>query len=141
MDLGKKRSLAARTFGVGESRISFVKPRLEEIKEAITKQDIRDLHKDGAIKIKDIKGRKKIVKKRKTRTTGSIRKRVNKRKKNYVILTRKLRKHLKESKSKLTHKDKKEVRKKIKNKFFRSKSHMKEYLGGTRKWEYQNEEE
>ena len=130
MDLGKKRSLAARTFGVGESRILFVKPRLEEIKEAITKQDIRDLYKDGAIKIKNVKGRKTIVRKKKKRTTADIRKKVNRRKTEYVLLTRKLRKHLAESKSKLTDKERKDLRKKIRNKFFRSKSHMKEYIGG-----------
>jgi len=132
MDLGKKKSLAARTFGVGESRITFVKPRLEEIKEAITKQDIRDLYKDGAIKIKNVKGRKTIARKKKKRTTADIRKKVNKRKKNYVLLTRKLRKHLAEMKGKITDKERKDIRKKIRNKFFRSKSHMKEYIGGNK---------
>jgi large subunit ribosomal protein L19e len=129
MDLGKKKSLAARTFKVGESRIVFVKPRLEEIKEAITKQDIRDLHKDGAIKIKDIKGRKKIEKKRR-RTVGHIKKNVNTRKRDYVLITRKLRKYLAEMKGKIAKEDKEDIRKKIRNKFFRSKSHMKEYIGG-----------
>ncbi|MFA5071746.1 MAG: 50S ribosomal protein L19e [Candidatus Pacearchaeota archaeon] len=133
MDLGKKKSLAARTFGVGESRITFVKPRLEEIKEAITKQDIRDLYKDGAIKIKDIKGRKTIVNKKRKRTTAHIRKKVNVRKKTYVVMTRKLRKYLAESKSKLTDKERKDIRKKIRNKFFRSKSHMREHIGGNKK--------
>ena len=55
MNLRKKKALAARTFGVGVSRVEFMEPRLEEIKEAITKQDIRDLVKDGAIKIKNIR--------------------------------------------------------------------------------------
>ncbi len=54
MNLRKKKALAARTFGVGLSRIEFLEPRLDEIKEAITKQDIRDLYKDGAIRIKNI---------------------------------------------------------------------------------------
>lgn len=129
MNLGKKKLLAARTFGVGESRITFVKPRLEEIKEAITKQDIRDLYKDGAIKIKNIKGRKEVGKRRK-RTTGHIKKKVNTRKRDYVLLTRKLRKYLLETKDKIADEDKKDIRKKIRNKFFRSKAHMKEYMGG-----------
>ena len=133
MDLGKKRSLAARTFDVGESRIVFVKPRLEEIKEAITKQDIRDLYKDGAIKIKNIKGRKKNNKKKNKRTTADVRKKVNTRKRDYVLLTRKLRRHLKQSKNKMTDKERKDIRKKIRNSFFRSKSHMKEHMGGIRK--------
>lgn len=130
MNLRKKKILAARTFGVGLERIEFLEPRLGEIKEAITKQDIRDLYKDGAIKIKNIRGRKTKTGKKKKRTTGNIRKKVNQRKKRYVILTRKLRKHLAENKKKLTGKENKDIRNKIRNKFFRSKSHLKEHLGG-----------
>jgi large subunit ribosomal protein L19e len=130
MNLKKKRALAARTFKVGVERIEFLEPRLEEIKEAITKQDIRDLHKDGAIVIKNIKGRKRKFVKKKKKTAGNIRKKLNKRKKEYVTLTRKLRKHLAENREKITEKEKKDIRKKIRNKFFRSKSHLKEYMGG-----------
>ena len=130
MNLRKKKALAARTFGVGIERIEFLQPRVEEIKEAITKQDIRDLHKDGAIIIKRVKGRKRKPIKSKKKTTGNIRKKLKKRKQNYVILTRKLRKHLAENKEKLTEKENKDLRKKIRNKFFRSKSHLKEYMGG-----------
>jgi large subunit ribosomal protein L19e len=130
MNLRKKKALAARTFGVGLARIEFVKPRLEEIKEAITKQDIRDLHKDGAIKIKEIKGRKTITKKKKKKSVGNVRKKVNRRKSEYVAMTRKLRKHLAENREKLTDKERKEIRKKIRNRFFRSKAHLKEHMGG-----------
>jgi len=49
MNLGKKKLLAARTLKVGKARIFFVDSRKSEIKEAITKQDIRDLKQDGAI--------------------------------------------------------------------------------------------
>ncbi len=130
MNLRKKKALAARTFGVGLARIEFVKPRLEEIKEAITKQDIRDLHKDGAIKIKEIKGRRTMTGKKKKKSIGNVRKKVNKRKSEYVTMTRKLRKHLAENKEKLTDKERKEIRKKIRNRFFRSKAHLKEHMGG-----------
>jgi len=58
MDLKKKKALAVRTLGVGEKRIKFLEPRLAEIKEALTKQDIRDLYKDGAIVIQNVSGRK-----------------------------------------------------------------------------------
>ncbi len=129
MNLRKKKALAAKTFEVGISRIEFLEPRLDEIKEAITKQDIRDLHKDGAIMIKSIKGRRK-TRKKKRRTIGNVRKKVNRRKKDYVALTKKLRKHLAQNKEKLTIKERKDIRKKIRNKFFRSKSHLKEHLGG-----------
>ena len=59
MNLGKKKNLASRTLGIGKKRIVFLKPRLSEIKDVITKQDIRDLKTEGAIVIKDVKGRKK----------------------------------------------------------------------------------
>ena len=131
MNLGKKRALAARTLKVGKERIIFVNTRLDEIKEAITKQDIRDLKASGAIIIKGIKGRKKITKMKNKRSPGNIRKNVNKRKKNYMILTRKLRKHIKEIKKqgRISQGDFVDIRKKIKNKQFRSLAHIKENLG------------
>ncbi|MDD5012744.1 MAG: 50S ribosomal protein L19e [Candidatus Nanoarchaeia archaeon] len=133
MNLGKKKALAARTFGVGLERIEFVKPRLEEIKEAITKQDIRDLYKDGAIRVKPVKGKKVIAGKTKKRTVGNVRKKVNKRKQEYVKLTRKLRKYIAKNRDKMTDKERKDIRKKIRNRFFKSQSHLKDYMGGIKK--------
>jgi len=131
VNLRKKKALTARTFGVGLARVEFLEPRLDEIKEAITKQDIRDLHKDGAIRIKNIKGRKiKLKKSKKKKTIGNVRKKINKRKKNYVILTRKLRKHLAENREKVTDNERKDIRKKIRNKFFKSRSDLKEHMKG-----------
>ena len=75
----KKRDLAAKTMKVGKDRITFVRARLEEIKEAITKQDIRDLVASGAIMIKPVKGRKTNVKRRNKRGTGKIKKKENRR--------------------------------------------------------------
>ena len=63
MNLRRKKELASRALKVGKERISFVESRLDEVKEAITKQDIHDLKKDGAIEIKNISGRRKIKKK------------------------------------------------------------------------------
>ena len=135
MNIGKKKSLAIRTLKVGKERIVFLKPRLDEIKEAITKQDIRDLQKEGAIIVKDIKGRKKVKKVNK-RSTGNIRKKVNKRKKEYVIMTRKLRRYVAEMKKqgKLSKEEISDIRNKIRNRIFRSKAHLKTYIGGLRKW-------
>lgn len=133
MNLLKKKMLAARTFKVGKARVVFVKSRIGEIKEAITKQDIRDLHKDKAIIIKEIKGRKKVIRK-KSRSPGNIRKKVNTRKRDYVILTRKLRAYTREllKQGKISKEDSETIRKKIRNKDFRSKAHLKEYIGGLR---------
>ena len=134
MNLRKKKELAKRTFNVGEDRIVFVKSRLDDIKEAITKQDIRDLKQDRAIIIEEKKGRKKIKKKRK-KSRGNIRKKVKKRKKDYVILTRKLRKYVSEMKNqgKISTEEAYDIRKKIKNRIFRSKSHLKEQIMGMKK--------
>jgi large subunit ribosomal protein L19e len=129
MNLGKKKALAARALKVGRERIIFIEPRLQEIKEAITKQDIRDLHKEGAILIKEKKGRRKI-KRKKSRSMGNVRKRINTRKKNYVLLVRGLRKYTNELKNqgKLSKEEVREIRNKIRNKDFKSKTSLREYI-------------
>jgi len=133
MNLEKKKNLAARTLGVGKKRIVFLKPRLAEIKEIITKQDVRDLKSEGAIAIKEVKGRKKRQSgKSKNRGPGKIKKNVNKRKRDYVIMTRKLRSHVKilRDSGEITKENFYDLRKKIRNKAFRSKAHLKEILKG-----------
>ena len=131
MDLSKKKKLAERTFGVGKKRIVFVESRLDEIKDAITKQDIRDLYNEGAIIIKERGGRKRVVKKI-NRSKGNIRKKVKKRKREYIILTRKLRRYISDLKKqeKIFNKDLKEIRKKIRNKSFKNKMQLKEQIEG-----------
>jgi len=135
MNLNKKKSLAAKALKVGKKRIIFLEPRINEIKEAITKQDIKDLEKEGVIMIKEVKGRKKIRKKTRRKGVGKIKKKINIRKKKYIVLTRKLRKYVLElvKAEQLDKTEAREIGKKIKNKFFRSKTHLKEYLGGLKK--------
>ena len=130
MNLGKKKILAAKALNVGKKRIVFLEPRLEEIKEAITKQDIKDLYKEGFISIKPIKGRRKIKKRKTRRGPGKIKKKIKNRKQVYVKITRKLRNYLKELKSqgKISNELFWELRKKIRMRIFRSKTHLKEYL-------------
>ncbi len=130
MKLEKKRALAARTLGVGEKRIIFNSARLSEIKEAITKQDIKDLKTAGAILVREEKGRKKIVRRKTRRRSGSVRKVVKKTKRDYMALTRKLRKHLASLKSRgdLSIDKIKILRKEIRASVFRSLSHMKERI-------------
>jgi len=140
MNLGKKKTLAKRTLKVGNKRIVFLESRLDEIKEAITKQDIISLKESGAIFVKEIKGRKKNLKKKVRRSTGNIRKKVNKRKQEYVIMTRKLRKYAIEMKKQglLTKEEMVGIRKKIRNRAFKSKNHLKEYIKnlGKIKWKH-----
>ena len=131
MKLDKKKALASKVFGVGKGRIVFVEPRLGEIKEAITKEDIRGLKADGAIVIKEIRGKKSRGKKKKIRKTpGNIKKNVKNRKKKYMILTRKLRAYVSMMKEKnlLSREDALDIRKKIRNKYFKSKSQLKDYI-------------
>jgi large subunit ribosomal protein L19e len=125
-----KRNLAAKALKVGKDRIVFVRARLEEIKEAITKQDIRDLAESGAIIVKPVKGRKTNVKRRNRRGVGKIKKKINKRKKEYVAITRKLRNYVREleKQGKLTKDEVKEIRKNIRNKAFKSKANLKLYV-------------
>lgn len=132
MNLRKKKELASKVLKVGKERIVFAKARLDEVKEAITKQDIRDLKKEGAILVKEIKGKKRNLKKRKKKGDGNVRKRVYTRKKDYMIMTRKLRGYLAELKKRgeISAEDSKDIRKKIRNKKFKSKSNLKEYLEG-----------
>jgi large subunit ribosomal protein L19e len=130
MNLKKKKELAAKTLKVGKNRIHFSEEGLSEIKEAITKQDIKDLFNEGIITIKPIKGRK-TIKKRKTKIgPGKRKKRINKRKEEYVKITKKLRLYLKElKKSNAINRELYiELRKKLRNRYFKSKANLKEYL-------------
>jgi|TARA_Y100000310_G_C20675261_1_gene812668 large subunit ribosomal protein L19e len=134
MNLGKKKNLASRTLGIGKKRIVFLKPRLSEIKDVITKQDIRDLKTEGAIVIKDVKGRKKKVDSKRKRGPGKVKKNVSTRKQDYVIMTRKLRAYVKNLRDngKISKEKFYDIRKKIRNKAFKSKAHLKENLKGTK---------
>ena len=122
-NLRKKKKLIARTLGIGIGRIAL--GRKEELEEAITRQDIRDLAKAGVIKIKDEKGKKKRIKKKR-----KIRKKLGKRKRNYLNLARKLRAYLKNLKKskRITRQEYYELRKKIKGKIFRSLAYLKEAI-------------
>lgn len=134
MNLGKKKKLAMRTLHVGDGRIVFLQSRLEEIKDAITKQDIRDLYASGAILVKERKGRRKVEKNR-SRSVGNVHKNVGKRKREYIIITRKLRKYLNHqvAAGEVAKESINSIRNKIRNKDFKNKSHIKEYLGGIKK--------
>jgi len=130
MKLDKKKQLAARVLNVGKGRIIFDNMHLDEIKEAITKQDIRDLHKSGAIRIRDEKGTRKIEKRKTKKRAGKKKKKINRKKQEYVRITRKLRAYVFELKNqkKINSEQYKKLREKIKSRAFRSKAHLKEYL-------------
>ena len=130
MQIRTKKELAARTLGVGKGRIVFNVGRLEEIKEAITKQDIRDLLKSRAIIVKEIKGKLKRVKRKTRRREGSLKKKVKRTKKDYMAITRKLRVFISELRGKniINSEEYWNLRKEIRARDFRSKAHMKERI-------------
>jgi len=132
MNLSKKKQLAAKVLKIGKKRIHFSNENLAEIKEAITKQDIKDLYKEGIITIKPVKGRKRIKKRKTKRGPGKIKKKVKKRKQTYVKITRKLRNYLKHLKKQgiIGNELHLVLRKKIRMRDFRSKAHLKEHLDG-----------
>ena len=130
MNLAKKKELASKVLGVGKKRILFVEENLPEIKEAITRMDIKDLHESGAIKIREISGRKKIVRRKNRRRTGKIKQKVNHRKAEYVIITRKLRAFTRGMvrTGKIDKEQNREIRRQIRSRKFRSKRQLKEHL-------------
>lgn len=128
MQLARKKALASKVLGVGKERVIFVNENLAEIKEAITRQDILDLKEAGAIQIREVKGRRKVVKRKNQRKTGKIKKRVKKRKQEYVKITRKLRKFAKHLlKTNEVDKEKyKKIRRSIRARGFKSKRNLNE---------------
>ena len=81
MDLSNKRRIAAQVMKCGENRVKFDISKLDQIKEAITKSDIRSLVKNNIITKKRIIGvshgnlRQNLKQKRKGRRTGPGKKR------------------------------------------------------------------
>ncbi len=130
MNLEKKRALASRALNIGKNRISFNPERLNEIKDSLTKQDIRDLVSSRAILIKEIKGRKQNEKRKTRRREGSIKQRNIDTKGEYMLLTRKLRSYLLHQRSRglIPQELFLKVRKEIKSSSLRSLSHLKERL-------------
>ncbi len=129
MDLSKKKALAARTFGVGEARIMFNKERLNDIKEAITKQDMRDLLEQKTVLIKEITGIKtNTVSTR--RRAGSIKMRPNRRRQEYMMMVRKLREYVSQMRNqeKINQKEFLILRKEVRARQFKNKNGLKERI-------------
>ncbi len=141
MELKAQKRLASQILKCSEKRIVFDSSRLEDIKEAITKADIRGLVSNKVIAKKPVKGvskiraRKRKEQKRKGRQKGFGSKKGKKgarlpKKKAWmgkVRIQRRFIKHLRDKKV-LNKKDYQNVYLKIKGGFFRSKRHIKLYL-------------
>ena len=130
-ELRKRKALASKVLGVGKNKIIFDSSKLAEIKEAITKQDIRDLYEAGIISIREQRGRKKHEKRTTRKGPGKTKRKVKTRKSDYVIITRKLRRYIKELKiqGKLDAATFLDLRKKIRARTFKTKANLREHLG------------
>ncbi len=141
MKLNNQKRLAAQVLKCSKKRVILDPDRSTEIKEAITKADIRGLIKDNAIKKVNAKGvsrgraRKRIVQRRKGKQRGEGTKkgsrgaRIPKKREwiNKVRAQRVLLKKLKENKI-IDDKLYRELYSKSKGGFFRSRRHIKMYL-------------
>lgn len=131
-NLESRKQLAARVFGVGKNKIYFDEAHISDIKEAITKQDMKDLFAEGIIRIKENKGRMSKPKRTTRRGPGKIKRKIKIKKSGYVIITRKLRRYVGElrKQGKLTKEKYQELRKKIKARTFKDKAHLKDHIEG-----------
>lgn len=143
MNLKTQKRIAAQTMKVGQNRVWFDPNRLEEIKEAITKIDIRSLIKDRAIQAKPEQGissyrsKKRTLQKRKGRRTGKgsrkgVRTARLPKKKEWMGRIRALRKMLMSLRDKNMIKTQtyNALRRKSKGGYFRSRRHLQLYLEG-----------
>lgn len=136
-----QKRLAAQILNCSKKRIVLDEERLEEIKEAITKEDIRSLVKDGAIKRKPVKGICNVrTRKRKQQKRRGQRRGMGKRKgkstarlpkkeawMNKIRLQRKFLKELRE-KGVIKKSTYRELYSKANGGFFRNKRHLKLYI-------------
>ncbi len=136
-----QKKLASKISGKSRKKVKLDPTRLEEITEAITRQDIKGLIRDGAIKISQNKGvsraRAKKNQKQKVRGRkkgqGTRKGKANARlprKRRWINKIRRQREFLKKLKenNKINQKVYKEMYAKSKGGFFRSERHIKLYL-------------
>ena len=141
MKLDTQKRIAASIIGCSKNRVVLDSERLEEIKEAITKTDIRSLIKDGAISEKPVQGTSKSrARKNKSQKKKGLKAGMGSRKgkstarlpkkKAWMSKIRVQRKFIKELKDKklVNQKQYSELRSKSKGGFFRSKRHIKIFL-------------
>jgi len=141
MELKVQKRITSSLYGVGKNRIKFDQDSLSEIKEAITKKDIRSLVKDKKIIIEQknsssrFRARKRITQRRKGRQKGKGSRKGTStsrlpRKKRWILKIRSQRKFLKILKEKklIDSKVYRQLYMQSKSGFFRSKSHLKTYI-------------
>ena len=141
MMLNVQKRMSAQVLGCSPKRVVFDTERLADIKEAITKADLRNLIEQGVIRKLPARGvsrsraRAALVQKRKDKRKGQGSRKGaagarTSRKKSWVNRVRLQRRYLKGLKSAniVGQAESVDVYRKIKGGFFRSKRHMELYL-------------
>ncbi|MAG50172.1 50S ribosomal protein L19e [archaeon] len=141
MNLKNQKKLSAQLLKVGINRVWFDTDRLEEIKEAITKADLKGLISSKVIQAKPMHGiskfrtRKNKLQKRKGNRKGAGSRKGKKtsrlgRKEAWVSSVRTQRNFIKLLKSKevVTKKVYRDIYNKVKGGYFRSRRHIKLFL-------------
>lgn len=141
MDISTQKEMASDVLGVGKNRVWIDPDRQNEVADAITKQDIRNLIESGVIKKKDKQGtsrgraREKLAQKDKGRKKGDGRRKGShggrkSDKDEWKEKIRALRKELKERRDsgELESSEYRELYDMAKGGFFRNKKHMNIYI-------------
>ena len=134
MNLSSKRDLIARMLGVGKERIAFDPERLEDIEDAVTRDEIRALISQGAIKLKPIRGQSRRQKERRAgqgSRKGKKGARMGK-KIRWVRQVRALRGYLKKVKPNISREMYWELYRRIKGGEIRTVARLKEAIGGAK---------
>ena len=139
--LSMQKRLASEILKAGKSRVRFVEDRLDEVKEAITREDIKSLINKGAITVVKKKGvsrsrvKKHHLQKKKGRRSGpgkrkGTKKARNPKKKVWINKIRPQRRLIKDLKKKgrLTTRRLRKLYNLSKGGFFRSKKHLRLYI-------------
>ncbi len=141
MDLKSQRRMAADIMDVGEDRVWMNPDELQQIDEALTRKDIRNLIEGGAIQKRKVKGtskgraRKNKKQKEKGRRKGQGSRKGSRSarksdKDKWMETIRALRSDLKEMKEEeeITNEQYRELYKKAKGGFFRNRKHLHNYV-------------
>lgn len=129
MKLEAQRRIAAEVLGVGKQRIWMDPKKAKQIGEAITKEEIRKLIKEGAIKVRPEKGRRR-KERRKWRGPGRRKGARGERKERWVEKVKALRKFLRKlwEKGVLRGREYRRIRRMIKGGLFEGIAHLRSYL-------------
>ena len=139
MNLNLQKRLAAKVAGKSPKKVILNIARFEDVKEAITKADIRLLMRDGAITVENDKGisrfraKARAEQRKKNKQRGAGRRKGKKSthivpKEVWIAKVRNQRELIREIRDKMDVKTYRSLLQKVKGGFFRSRRHIKLYV-------------